>query len=110
MLDIYTQDPKGQLEAGCQIGRLIPSETVVGGAQVNPRYVVHPTILDALFQVGLIACSGGHVQSMAARVPTRLGQVELRAPLTLTEQTTIRSSAVVTGSSSHLLQSVLLGV
>ncbi|KAL4861076.1 hypothetical protein BDV12DRAFT_204384 [Aspergillus spectabilis] len=106
MHQIHTPDPKGVLYAEAQTSNLSP--TIEGGAQSRPRYILHPALLDTLLQVGLIACSGGHLQFTVARVPTRLKEITIRTPSNATDFGTIRSTAKVTGFDTHLLNIALL--
>ncbi|KAL4912325.1 hypothetical protein BDW62DRAFT_24860 [Aspergillus aurantiobrunneus] len=105
MHEIYTPESKGILYAEASTRTLTPS--IEGGAQSQPRYLVHPTLLDALLQVSLVACTGGSIQSAVARVPTRLGHVSIRPPTTPANGSVIRSTSKVTGLNTHQTNAVL---
>ncbi|KAE8163750.1 hypothetical protein BDV40DRAFT_299096 [Aspergillus tamarii] len=104
MHDIHTPDPKGVLYAEARTQTLAPS---IEGAQANPRYLLHPVLLDNLFQVALIACTGGYIHAMVGKVPTRLGSVDIRLPTSPTDEGKICSASKVTGQATNKIDSAL---
>ncbi|GAB1190958.1 hypothetical protein APSETT444_000126 [Aspergillus pseudonomiae] len=104
MHDIQTPDPKGILYAEARTRTLAPA---VGGAQSHPRYLIHPVLLDNLFQVALIACTGGLIHSMVGKVPTKLGIVRISLPSSPTDEGTICSMSKVTGQATNKIDSAL---
>ncbi|KAI1444204.1 putative polyketide synthase [Annulohypoxylon stygium] len=101
MSEVYTPDPKGTMYAEARTKSLVPD---IQGA----RYIVHPTLLDSLFQVGLISCTGGFIHSMVAKVPTRIRQVTINLRPYVEGVGTIRSTSKVIGFTSNSLDAVLL--
>ncbi|KAI1089063.1 putative polyketide synthase [Rostrohypoxylon terebratum] len=101
MDEVYTPDPKGTMYAEARTKPLVPE------AQ-GARYIVHPVILDSLFQVGLISCTGGFIHSMVAKVPTRIRQVTINLRPYAEGVGTIRSTSKVIGFSSNSLDAALL--
>jgi hypothetical protein len=106
MQEIYTPAAKGNLYAEARTRTLIP--VVEGSAQAHPRYIVHPTLLDTMLQVSLVACTGGFLQSAVARVPTKLENVSIRSPRAPRGGGVIRSTSKVTGLSTHQTEAVML--
>ncbi|KAB8208925.1 hypothetical protein BDV34DRAFT_189747 [Aspergillus parasiticus] len=104
MHDIHTPDPKGVLYAEARTRTLAPT---IEGAHPRPRYLIHPVLLDNLFQVALIACTGGFIHSMVGKVPTRLGSVRISLPSSPTDEGTIRSTSKVTGQYTNRIDSAL---
>ncbi|KAJ5549646.1 polyketide synthase, partial [Penicillium frequentans] len=104
MRDILTPAEKNIFYARAKVGT---SQLQFQGAQPTPRYFLHPTILDTILQVGLIACAGGHIESMVAKVPTRFARVSLTA-LSHKDEMTIHSASTVTGATSNDVNLVVL--
>ncbi|PYI10693.1 ketoacyl-synt-domain-containing protein [Aspergillus sclerotiicarbonarius CBS 121057] len=107
MHDIHTPDPTGILYAEARTQTLAPD--ITRGAQPQPRYFLHPILLDTVIQVGVIACNGGSIQGMVARVPTRLGEIRMRLAPNTADGGTIRAISTVTGSKAHQATAVLVG-
>ncbi|KAI1208447.1 putative polyketide synthase [Annulohypoxylon truncatum] len=105
MDEVYTPDPKGTMYAEARTKSLIPE---IQGSTTKPRYLIHPTLLDSLFQVGLISCTGGFIQSMVAKVPTRIRQATINLHPYTEGVGTIRSKSKVIGFSSNSLDAALL--
>ncbi|KAI2615012.1 putative polyketide synthase [Hypoxylon sp. NC1633] len=104
MDEIYTTDPKGIMYAEARTKSLAPD---FQGATSKTRYLVHPTLLDSLFQVGLISCTGGFIHSMVAKVPTRIGQASITLSPHAEGVGIIRSTSKVIGFSSNRLNAAL---
>ncbi|KAI2464934.1 putative polyketide synthase [Annulohypoxylon bovei var. microspora] len=105
MDEIYTPDPKGAMYAEARTKSIAPE---VRGATSKDRYLVHPTLLDSLFQAGLISCTGGFIHSMVAKVPTRIGKATIALSPHAEGVGIIRSASQVIGFSSNQLDSALL--
>ncbi|KAI1453383.1 putative polyketide synthase [Annulohypoxylon moriforme] len=105
MDEVYTPDPKGTMYAEAKTKSLVPESQ---GATTKPRYLVHPTLLDSLFQVGLISCTGGFIHSMVAKVPTRIRQVTINLRPYTEGVGIIRSTSKVIGFSSNSLDAALI--
>ncbi|KAF7558287.1 hypothetical protein G7Z17_g66 [Cylindrodendrum hubeiense] len=105
MDEIYTSDPRGAMYAEARTKPLDPD---IKGAQSTTRYVVHPNLLDSLFQVGLVASTGGFIHSMVAKVPTRIGEAIITFLSHAEDVGIIRSTSKVIGFYSNRLNSVLL--
>ncbi|KAJ5101225.1 polyketide synthase [Penicillium angulare] len=105
MKDILTPDTKGVLYAQAKLENLQPE---FKSAQPSPRYFIHPAILDNVLQVGLIACAGGNLESMAARIPQSFARITLRAPSSAAQEAIIYSESTVTGFASNDMNLILL--
>ncbi|RAK99273.1 type I polyketide synthase [Aspergillus ibericus CBS 121593] len=104
MQEVLTPNPKGTLYCEARIDTLNPK---FEGVQSAPRYLLHPALLDNLLQAGLVASTGGHLQSMVAKVPTRLGYIRLCQPSQPQQQGIIRCTSAVTGFATHRMNAAL---
>ncbi|KAI2821222.1 hypothetical protein CBS115989_2976 [Aspergillus niger] len=105
--EVYTPESKGTLYAETSTSSFAPE--VPTGAQLYPRYFLHPTLLDTVLQLALIACSGGFHNGLVARVPTLLGEVSMSlAPHAPGETGIIRAKASVVGLQKHRASTYLL--
>ena len=100
MEEIYTSEPKGVLYAEAKTKSLTPQ---IKSVQARPRYIIHPTLLDNMFQVGIIACTGGLIHSMVARVPTRIVHAKITLPTHSEDAGLIRSTSKITGLAHNRL-------
>ncbi|KAL6866385.1 Type I Iterative PKS [Amphichorda felina] len=103
--EIYTPDPKGTMYAEA---RTKWSAADVQGAQPNPRYMIHPTVLDSLLQVSLLAVAGGLLNSLVAKVPTRIGQARISLPPAADGHGLICCTSKTVGMSSSRINSAML--
>ncbi|PYI07025.1 putative polyketide synthase [Aspergillus sclerotiicarbonarius CBS 121057] len=104
MQEVCTSNPKGTLYCEARVETLHPQ---FEGVQSAPRYLLHPALLDTLLQAGLVASTGGHLQSMVAKVPTRLEYVRLRQPGRPQDQGLIRCTSAVTGFVNNRMNACL---
>ncbi|KAJ5797279.1 polyketide synthase [Penicillium pulvis] len=105
MQDIFTPDTNGVLYAQAKLNSINPR---FESAQQSPRYFVHPAILDNVLQTNLIACAGGHLESMVAKIPKSFGRITLKAPSSAGSGATIRSASTVTGFATNDTNAALL--
>ncbi|PYH96569.1 polyketide synthase [Aspergillus ellipticus CBS 707.79] len=105
MQDILTPDTKGVLYAQARLENV---QSQFQGAQPSPRYLIHPAILDNVLQAGLVASTGGHLESMVAKVPKSFSRISLRAPSAGENEVAIRAASTVTGFANNDIHAVLL--
>ncbi|PYH66658.1 type I polyketide synthase [Aspergillus vadensis CBS 113365] len=98
--EVYTPESKKILYAEAPTESFAPE--IPTSAQSYPRYFLHPTLLDTVLQLALIACNGGSLDGLVARVPTLLGEVSMSlAPYAPDEAGIIRAKASVVGLKMH---------
>ncbi|OJZ81972.1 hypothetical protein ASPFODRAFT_84885 [Aspergillus luchuensis CBS 106.47] len=105
MQEILTPDTKGVLYAQATVHSIQPR---FESAQPSPRYLIHPAVLDNVLQATLIASAGGHLESVAAKVPKSFGRLSLRVPSSAGSTATIRAVSTVTGFATNDTKAALL--
>ncbi|KAI1113132.1 ketoacyl-synt-domain-containing protein [Nemania sp. NC0429] len=50
------------------------------GHEYDSRYMIHPVTIDALFQAGIIAGTGGNVRDLRAKVPVHIDEIVIHPP------------------------------
>ncbi|KAJ8131214.1 hypothetical protein O1611_g2411 [Lasiodiplodia mahajangana] len=84
-------DPDKKL-ASATVALNTTTGTVKGG---ESRYVIHPTALDAAFQLGLIACYGGRVEAATtAFVPVHISRLYIKDSISGGSQDTAQAIAL----------------
>lgn len=104
MQGILTPDTKDVLYAKAKLENIRPK---FQSAQASPRYLIHPAILDNFLQACLVSSTGGHLESMVAKVPKGFGRIRLRAPVGENEGS-IQAASTVTGFASNDMDAILL--
>ncbi|RKL41407.1 Compactin diketide synthase mokB [Fusarium proliferatum] len=94
-----TADPRQNMATG-RVALSTTAGSLPGG---ESSYIIHPTALDGMFQLGLIACAGGQVEEAnTAFVPLHLARLYLKARVGQDSADAIAHSTVSGNKSANL--------